>query len=56
MTTLSSGDLRCELGDWRERVESIAPTLRAHSQESVELRTLAPASVAALDEIEAWKL
>ena len=56
MTTLSSNDLRRELADWRERVESIAPTLRAHSHESVELRTLAPASVAALDEIEAWKL
>lgn len=56
MTTLSSNDLRRELADWRERVESIAPTLRAHGPESVELRTLAPASVAALEEIEAFKL
>ena len=48
--------LKRELADWRERVESIAPTLRAHGPESVELRTLAPASVAALDEIEAFKL
>lgn len=48
--------LKRELADWRERVESIAPTLNAHSAESVELRTLAPASVAALEEIEAFKL
>ena len=48
--------LKSELADWRERVESIAPTLSAHSAESVELRTLAPASVAALEEIEAFKL
>lgn len=48
--------LKRELTDWRERVESIAPTLRAHGRESVELRTLAPASVAALEEIEAFKL
>ena len=50
------GRLRRELADWRERVESIAPTLSAYSAESVELRTLAPASVAALEEIEAFKL
>ena len=48
--------LKRELADWRERVESIAPTLRAHAAESVELRTLAPASVAALEQIEAFKL
>ena len=48
--------LKSELADWRERVESIAPTLSAHSAESVGLRTLAPASVAALEEIEAFKL
>ncbi len=48
--------LKRELADWRERVESIAPTLRAHGRESVELRTLAPGSVAALEEIEAFKL
>ena len=48
--------LKRELADWRERVESIAPTFRAHGQESIELRTLAPASVAALEEIEAFKL
>ena len=52
----ASPELSRELADWRERVESIAPTLRAHSAESVELRTLAPASVAALDQIEAFKL
>ena len=51
-----STELRRELDDWRDRVESIAPTLRAHGAESVELRTLAPASVAALEEIEAFKL
>ena len=45
-----------ELVEWRERVEAIAPVLRAHSAESIELRTLAPASVAALEEIEAFKL
>ena len=48
--------LKRELADWRERVESIAPTLRANGAESVRLRTLAPASVAALEEIEAFKL
>ncbi len=36
-----------ELADWRERVESIAPTLRVHSAESIKLRTLATVSVAA---------
>ena len=51
-----NGQLKRELADWRERVESIAPTLRAHGAESVERRTLAPASVAALQEIEAFKL
>ena len=56
MTTLTGDDLRRELADWRERVESIAPTLRANGAESVRLRTLAPASVAALEEIEAFKL
>ena len=52
----ASPELSRELAEWRERVESIAPTLRAHSAESVELRTLAPESVAALDQIEAFKL
>ena len=51
-----SPELQRELAEWRERVESIAPTLSAHSAESVELRTLAPKSVAALDQIEAFKL
>ena len=48
--------LQQELADWRERVESVAPTLSANSAESVRLRTLAPASVAALEEIEAFNL
>ncbi|MYE07027.1 MAG: flavin-dependent monooxygenase, partial [Chloroflexi bacterium] len=51
-----STELRRELDDWRDRVESIAPTLREHGAESVQLRTLAPASIAALEEIEAFKL
>lgn len=52
----TSTKLQTELTDWRERVESVAPILRDYGPESVELRTLAPASVAALEEIEAFKL
>ncbi len=52
----TNSQLQSELTEWRERVESIAATLSAHSAESVRLRMLAPASVAALEEIEAFKL
>ena len=56
MAPVMNSQIERELADWRERVESIAPTLSAHSAESVERRTLAPASVAALETIEAFKL
>ena len=52
----TSPELQRERADWRERVESVAPTLWDHGAESIELRTLASASVDALDEIGAFAI
>ena len=52
----TSPELRQERTDWLERVESIATRLREHGTESIELRTLAPASVDALSDIGAWAI
>ena len=52
----TSAELQTELTDWRERVESVAPILSDYGPESIELRTLARASVQALDEIGAFAI
>ena len=52
----TSPELQRERADWIERAESVHQTLTDHAAESIELRTLAQASVDALDGIGAFAI